>query len=630
MKKSRIVIAVLFVLLAPLAFSVHETSATLYCNRPYTELGENPGRPLNAIGYLNNGCTAFLIDANHIAAAAHCFVNTSTGAWQTDLRFYPNFHPDRVAADEYHVPRGDVTHVVVGSRAGESVLGTGMDWGIARVENWRDTAGLDMRPLYLTGAYPPNGTPLMNPAYTRHHFPYNDNDADTWDNMSWDTTNCGWVGSNGGMWAINMQTAPFYDGTNRDRTGCNSRWAAGMVHADCTVTNIVNDVVVHNCDTVGGSSGSPIMYQPTTGAWRVIGVTHGGGSTDFSQLVPVCTPDTPIGDNVGASARRFRFAPRFAANVAVHRSPNNPSATALFAVDSDLNRVVYRYRNASSPTYTSQFEFWGSMGTPYRGAKLTKIAACSRDSSGDPQVFVIADDEIYTRAAFNGVWSSWQDFGMPSASGGVVDIDASADANGRCMLFAAGKNGGAYTRTKSSEYKWGPWHTVAIGSFKAITALNYGGTIWAGLVDTAGDISLAKLGTAGWITPKKLSRPYSVSAWADVDMTWDEAARGFMLAIPTNSGNKLWFMPLYGSNVGGGWYYFDTNLWAPNAAPQNAPNAQSITASRWMEDPPGTTSPVVFITDDFGNIYFVEYARVAPVGWNLKWKSFYHETIPYP
>jgi hypothetical protein len=48
-----------------------------------------------------------------------------------------------------------------------------------------------------------------------------------------------------------------------------------------------------------------------------------------------------------------------------------------------------------------------------------------------------------------------------------------------------------------------------------------------------------------------------------------------------------------------------------------------------MEDPSGTTSPVVFATDDRGNIYFVEYARVGTPGWILGRKSFYHEYIPY-
>jgi hypothetical protein len=104
-----------------------------------------------------------------------------------------------------------------------------------------------------------------------------------------------------------------------------------------------------------------------------------------------------------------------------------------------------------------------------------------------------------------------------------------------------------------------------------------------------------------------------------------------MLAIPVGGGDKLWFMPMYGSGAWTQWRWFDTHLWAPGApTPPAAPNLLSVTASRWMEDPAGTTSPVVFGTDDKGNIYFVEFARVGTPGWNLNWKSFYHESIPYP
>jgi hypothetical protein len=56
---------------------------------------------------------------------------------------------------------------------------------------------------------------------------------------------------------------------------------------------------------------------------------------------------------------------------------------------------------------------------------------------------------------------------------------------------------------------------------------------------------------------------------------------------------------------------------------------QSIAASRWMEDAAGTTSPVVFATDSFGNVYFIEFSRIGTPAWVLDWKSFYHETIAY-
>ncbi len=644
--KSKIKAVLILAALLLLTSYSGKASATLYCSRPYSELTVNPGRPYNAVGFLNNGCTAFLIDANHIVAAAHCFERTDTGAWQTGLRFYPNFHPDRVTADEKHVPRGDVTRVVVGSRAGENLLGAGMDWGVARVDNWKDTAGLDLTPLNLALSVPGAGTALVNPAYTRSHFPYSDTNFTAWDHMVFDTQYCSWVresapGKNdGGVWAILMRTAPIYDGVNRDIVGCNSRWGAGYIHADCSLTRIDNNVVVHNCDTVGGSSGSPVMYQDSLGNWSAIGVGHGGGPTDFdsidknARLAPVCTADTPARrDNVGASVERFRYALRFASNVAVHRRPDNTSATAIFAVDNDLNQVVYRARNGNYPTYTSDFDFWKSLGIPYPGAKLTRIAACSADASGKPQVFVVADNaRIYTRSVLpNGNWGPWSNFGIAGSVNSVADIDAASDASGRCLLFMIANGGGAFTRAKITDTQWGDWFTVAGGSFKSISALNYAGVVWAAMIDTSGEIWQTSLGQAGWTAPIKLSRPAGITAWRDIDMTWDEAARGFMLAIPTNAGNNLWFVPLYGSQPWSDWRRFETHLWAPGAAPQNAPSMQSITASRWMEDPAGTTSPVVFATDDSGNIYFIEYARAgtSTPGWILDWKSFYHERILY-
>lgn len=626
---------------------VGQVSATLFCARPYSELKRNPGKPYNAVGFLNNGCTATLIDENHIVAAAHCFADIgATGAWFSGLRFYPNFHPRRVTADEKHVPRADVVRVVVDSRAGASVLGDGMDWGIARLGPWKDAAGLDLTPVRLGTFIPSNGSSLVNPAYTRHHFPYNDQQSPHWDDMEWDSTNCGWVGPNQGMWAMKMRTAPIYDGVNRDMVGCNSRWIAGTIHANCALAKVEFDVLVHNCDTIGGSSGSPILFLDGNGKWNLIGVGYRakgintGSSNDFSQLTPLCNADIPENrDNLAVSVSRFRDAPRFAANVAVHRSPLNPSGTAIYAVDSDLRRVVFRMRTGAPLTYSSHFTYWSSLDSPMPGVKLNRIAACTANTPGKPQIFVNAKKkQLYTRSADGaGIWSAWSAFDVPGSVKRVLDLDAATDANGRCVLFMAAKGAGAFARFKTSNTAWGSWQKIADGSYKAVTVLNYNGIIWAALLDTSGEIWRTSFTGNSWTAPIKLPRPGSIGAWRDIDLTWDEAARGFMLAIPAswNSGspgptNTLWFTPLYGSQPWNEWRIFENHLWAPGAPLQNPPNLKSITASRWMEDPPGTTSPVIFGTDDTGNIYLVEYARVGAVGWNLNWKSFYHDFIPYP
>ncbi|MEE9398330.1 MAG: hypothetical protein V3V31_15105 [Methylococcales bacterium] len=536
-----------------------------------------------------------------------------------------------------------------------------MDWGIARIDNWKDTTGLDLTPLSLAPFIPTAGATLVNPAYTRHHFPYNDNDAVLWDNMEWDQTYCGWVNesatgkNDGGMWAIRVGTAPIYDGVNRDSVWCNARWSPSMIHANCSLNKIENDVVIHNCDTIGGSSGSPIIYQKNKCLfsfwgicfirdWRktfqVIGVGHGGGSpttassNDFAQQIPTCTQDKQeFSDNVGASVERLRDAPRFAANVAVHRSPSNAFSTTVFAVDSDLNQVAYRARTGVPPQYTGKFAFWKTLRTPYSGAKLTRIAACSADSTGRPQIFVISDNKnIYTRSGLsNGTWGLWSNFGTPGSSAGISDIDAATDVSGNCQLFIVTSQGDVATRTKTSNASWGNWSNVMKGSYQKISSLNYNGVLWLAMIDTNGEIYQSSFDQTGWTTATKLTRPFGISAWRDIDMTWDEHARGFMLAIQNNSVNKLYFMPMYGNQAWSQWRFFDTHLWTPHpdGGIQDAPKMQSITASRWMEDATGTTSPVIFSTGEDGNVYFIEYTRVGTPRWILNWKSFYHESILY-
>jgi hypothetical protein len=172
---------------------------------------------------------------------------------------------------------------------------------------------------------------------------------------------------------------------------------------------------------------------------------------------------------------------------------------------------------------------------------------------------------------------------------------------------------------------------VALGHYTSITALKYNDVRYMALIDEAGDLWRSQASQTGrWSTFVKLSKPYGITAWTDLDMTWDEYGRGFMLAVSeAGPRDRLYFTPMYGSNPWS-WRYFRTELWAPEATnAQPSPRLASITASRWMEDPGGVTSPVVFATDDAGNVYFVEYTRVGTPRWVLDWKSFYHERIEY-
>lgn len=49
--------------------------------------------PWGAVGYMDNGCTATLIDSRHIVAAAHCFCYDDTGTWQTIYSSTPTLIP---------------------------------------------------------------------------------------------------------------------------------------------------------------------------------------------------------------------------------------------------------------------------------------------------------------------------------------------------------------------------------------------------------------------------------------------------------------------------------------------------------------------------------------------------------
>ena len=120
--------------------------------------------------------------------------------------------------------------------------------------------------------------------------------------------------------------------------------------------------------------------------------------------------------------------------------------------------------------------------------------------------------------------------------------------------------GGAHVRGKTSDTTWGGWGQLAGGRFRTITALNYDGVMHAAMIDTAGELWRSQNSGGGWTAATQLARPGGVAAFADADMTWDEGARGFMLAVATNQGNALHFLPMYGGGAFRDWHHCDTRL----------------------------------------------------------------------
>ena len=355
-------------------------------------------------------------------------------------------------------------------------------------------------------------------------------------------------------------------------------------------------------------------------------------ANDFGLKTPICASDTPENaDNVGPSVERFRAAPRFACSVAVTASPYSSSRTAVFAVDADRNRLAWRHRGTPS-----NFSFWSDDDFPNpMGMVPTKVAACSVDPGKRPLVLVIAGGKIYSiysAAAWPAKWAFWNQI-QPPTEAAFVDVAAlSLGGGSKYQLYAVTAGGWILTVTNVAGGPVGNWSLVKPGQFRSISALNYANKIWLVMVDAAADLWRTSSQGSGWSDPVKLPRPPGLPGWIDADMTLDEAARGFLVAIPKGGGNLLWFLPMYGDKAWMEWRHFDTHLWAPwTDKPQNAPGFQTVTASRWMEDAPGVTSPVIFRTDNYGNIYFIEYARagLGSAGWVLDWKSFYHESIPY-
>ncbi len=111
-----------------LLYSIGSCCAVVFCPDDRYLMPINNSLPWGAIGYMDNGCTATLLDPSHIVAAAHCFCFDDTGSWQNNLSFYPNFNPKRPNSPSVAIDRA-----VVGTRVRTGGEFQASDWGIGHL-----------------------------------------------------------------------------------------------------------------------------------------------------------------------------------------------------------------------------------------------------------------------------------------------------------------------------------------------------------------------------------------------------------------------------------------------------------------------------------------------------------------
>lgn len=223
--------------------------------------------------------------------------------------------------------------------------------------------------------------------------------------------------------------------------------------------------------------------------------------------------------------------------------------------------------------------------------------------------------------------SKWVNFGLPDGASAIGDVDATNDAAGRCQLFAVAKNGSAFTRRMTSETTWASWSKVATGSYRAITAGKEGTKLHAMMITTTGQLFSTRNAGTHWSRPRQLRRPTAVKEWIDADFGYDRQGRTVIYAY--GGGDTLYHQRV--ASLSSAWMSLRTYLWVlPQRFPKEpAPALQTITASRWLEDQSGVTTPNIFATDDKGNVYFIEVVRGGGLAvWIPEWKSFYTYKLP--
>ncbi len=585
-------------LLAPAAAAENETAAAAFeAVAPLLATGEDAADaeqrdimpmttslPWGAVGFVDNGCTGALIDSQHVLAASHCFTfdfdgTTAAGqpylqgAWQTGLVFFPNYHPARA-----NPPRIPIDRVIVGSRA-QSDPETAADWGIGHL------------------AQPVTGFPALPLS-----------PAETWQYPSF----VQFAGYGRDATVYPQQSASFPEpspgGFCANFKG-NCWWIPAFVDPKCLALEEANGYVRTDdlsCPTLGGNSGSPVIRDvgdPGAPTFRITGVISGGGGF--------------------WSAHRFRHAPRFAAGLAVASHDDGSQRTQVFATDRDLGRVVSRQRTGTGAA--DLFTYFRDLGAVPSPGPL----AAFRLPNGRPQLVVLGGGSLHTSHATASGWKAWKKLAVPPAARGFLDLAVASDAGGLPQLFLAAGPQGLFTMratSAGSEAVWEPWvKLTAISDARRVTAVRHGdGRVQVLVVSTTGAVQSLSQTDPGsgsaWSPPVAFGGP-ALSALVDITAAW--ATNGRVQVFAVDGTGDGWTRTATGGSPAAGWgawQKWSVPLHAPAAAkPPRLDGIVSLTASRWQEDQ-NKVLPVVFATDQQGNIYVTTLVDGA---WR-PWRSFYN------
>jgi hypothetical protein len=551
--------------------------------------------PWGAIGFIDNGCTGTLIGPQHVLAAAHCFTfdgdvtanGTLQGAWQTGLVFFPNYHPARPNPPRYLIDR-----VVVGSRVqtdpGQPSVAA--DWGIGHLA--APVSGFPALPLSTMPRWQyPNFVTFAGYARNAAVFPQGQ--------------------------ASFPQPAPGGYCANFFN---NCWWIPALVDPKCLAKDEVDGGIVFDnfsCERIiGGNSGSPILWDggnPSAPSFRITGVISGPGGN--------------------WSASRFEHAPRFAAGIAVASHDDGTKRTQIFATDSDLGRVVSRFRSNTSAT--GPFTYFRNLGAVPNAGSM----AAFRRPNGRPQVVVIGGTGTLfsSHVGNSGQWQSWSQLPGPAGLTGFFDIAA---VNGSASLpfwstigvphlFAIGNDHALYTTRASSVARgvnWAPWVKLPLAvDVQRVTVVRHGdGRLQVFVVSTRGDVQTLSQNQATPAASWSASRTFSsttVKGIVDVTAAWDRNGNVQVFAI--DKAGDAWTRTATSKSPQGGWSAWaswSVPLYAPGAAtPPKLDGIVSLTATRWLESV-AVVRPAVFATDQQGNIYLTTYENGA---WR-PWRSFYN------